>query len=129
MDTSNRDDLGEVIRRQRVMMSLTLQELAARSGVSASHLGRIERGERYPSARILRRVAQPLGFEENELFTLAGYLSGRGPSVGEESPPYSGRRVDPYVATVLSREPVNIQRAVVGILTILRSIAGSSPKE
>ena len=111
------------------MMSLTLQELAARSGVSASHLGRIERGERYPSARILRRVAQPLGFEENELFTLAGYLSGRGPSVGEESPPYSGRRVDPYVATVLSREPVNIQRAVVGILTILRSIAGSSPKE
>jgi len=111
------------------MMSLTLQELAARSGVSSSHLGRVERGERFPSARILRRIAQPLGFEENELFTLAGYLSGRPPSVGEESPPYSGRRVDPYVATVLSREPVNVQRAVVGILTILKSIAESSAKE
>ena len=82
MDTSSRDNLGEVIRQQRVMMSLTLQELSAKAGVSASHLGRIERGERFPSARILRRIAQPLGFEENELFTLAGYLSARPLSVG-----------------------------------------------
>jgi len=129
MDTSSRDNLGEVIRQQRVMMSLTLQELSAKAGVSASHLGRIERGERFPSARILRRIAQPLGFEENELFTLAGYLSARPLSVGEESPPYMGRRVDPYVATVLSREPVSVQRAIVGILTILKSIAESSAKE
>jgi len=129
MDTSSRDNLGEVIRQQRVMMSLTLQELAAKSGVSSSHLGRVERGERVPSARILRRIAKPLSFEENELFTLAGYLSSRAPSVGEESLPYSGRRVDPYVAAVLSREPVNVQRAVVGILTILKSIAESTTKE
>jgi len=129
MDTSSRDNLGEVIRQQRVMMSLTLQELSAKAGVSASHLGRIERGERFPSARILRRIAKPLGFGENELFTLAGYLSGHPPSGGEESPPYSGRRVDPYVAAVLSREPVSVQRAVVGILTILKSIAEISAKE
>ena len=129
MDTSSSGNLGEVIRQQRVMMSLTLQELAAKSGVSSSHLGRVERGERFPSARILRRIAKPLGFEENELFTLAGYLSGHPLSVGEESPPYRGRRVDPYVATVLSREPVSVQRAVVGILTILKSIAEISAKE
>jgi transcriptional regulator with XRE-family HTH domain len=129
MDTNNRGNLGEVIRQQRVLLSLTLQELAAKSEVSASHLGRVERGERFPSARILRRIAKPLGFEENELFTLAGYLSLHAPSVGEESPPYSSGRVDPYVATVLSREPVNVQRAVVGILTILKSIAESVSKE
>ena len=129
MDTSSRDNLGEVIRQQRVMSSLTLQELAARSGVSASHLGRIERGERFPSARILRRIAQPLGFEEDELFTLAGYLSGHPLSVGEEIPPYSGRRVDPYVARVLAQEPVDVQRAVIGILTILKSLARSIAKE
>ena len=129
MDTNNRDNLGELIRQQRVMLSLTLQELAARSGVSSSHLGRIERRERFPSARILRRIAKPLGFEENELFTLAGYLSRHSPSIGEENPPYSGRRVDPYVATVLSREPVNVQRAVVGILTILKSIGEITTKE
>jgi len=44
------------------------------AGVSASHLGRIERGERFPSGSVLRRIAGPLGFEEDELFTLAGYL-------------------------------------------------------
>jgi transcriptional regulator with XRE-family HTH domain len=123
MDISSRGSLGEVIRQQRVMMALTLQELAAKSGVSASHLGRIERGERYPSARILRRIASPLGLEENELFTYAGYLSPRSPGVAEEGPPYSGGRVDPYVATVLSREPVSVQHAVIGILAILKSVA------
>jgi len=43
---------------------LTLRELASASDISASHLGRIEQGNRFPSARILRRIAKPLGFEE-----------------------------------------------------------------
>ena len=69
------NDLGRIIKQQRITIQLTLQELAAKAGVSASHLGRIERGERFPSAHILRKIATPLGFEEDELFTLAGYLS------------------------------------------------------
>ena len=109
MDRSDRDNLGEVIRRQRAMMALTLAELAERSGVSASHLGRIERGERFPSARTLRRIAKPLGFDE----TL----------------PEDGGQLDPYVATVLSQEPVSIQHAVVGIVTILKGIAESTTKQ
>lgn len=121
--------LGRIIKQQRVSLSLTLQELAARSGVSASHLGRIERGERFPSAHILQRIAQPLGFEEDELFTLAGYLSPQSPMVAEKTPPYSGERLDPYVARVLAQEPVEIQRAVIGILSILKSIAKSIIKE
>ena len=122
MSSNMRNDLGEIIRRQRVMMSLTLVELAERSGVSASHLGRIERGERFPSARILRRLAQPLGVEEGELMTWANYLSPA--SVAEESLSYAGdRRLDPHVARMLSQEPVDVQRAVIGILSILKSIA------
>ena len=110
-------------------MPLTLQELAALSGVSSSHLGRIERGERFPSARILRKIAKPLGFDEDELFTFAGYLSPQPPGVAEESPEYSGGRLDPYVASLLAREPVDVQRAVIGFLTILKSIAKSLSKE
>jgi transcriptional regulator with XRE-family HTH domain len=125
MSTSNRGDLGEILRQQRVMMSLTLGELAEKSGVSASHLGRIERRERFPSGRILRRLARPLGFGENELFALAGYLSSVPSSVAEESPAHAGRRLDPYVARMLAQEPVDIQRAVIGILSILKSLAGS----
>ena len=99
------------------------------SGVSSSHLGRIERGERFPSARILRKIAKPLGFEEDELFTLAGYLSSQPLGIAERNPSYGGERLDPYVASVLAREPVDVQRAVIGILTILKSIAKSMSKE
>ena len=123
MDKSYNNHLGGIIKQRRVTVPLTLQELAAMSGVSASHLGRIERGERFPSARILRKIAKPLDFDEDELFTLAGYLSPQPPSIAEGNPEYNSRRLDPYVASVLAREPVEVQRAVIGILTILKSIA------
>ena len=122
-NNNNGENLGKILKQQRVMLSLTLQELAARSGVSPSHLGRIERGGRFPSASVLRRIAKPLGFEEGELFSLAGYLSFPSPGIAETKPPYSGGELDPYVSMVLAREPVEVQRTIIGILSILKSIA------
>lgn len=121
--------LGAILKQQRISLSLTLQELAGKSGVSASHLGRIERGERFPSAHILQKLAKPLAFEEDELFTLAGYLSPQAPMAAEKTPPYGRERLDPYVARVLAQEPVELQRAVIGILSILKSIAKGTSKE
>ena len=129
MDSDYKNHLGGIIKQQRISLSLTLQEIAAKSGVSASHLGRIERGERFPSAHILQKIAKPLGFEEDELFTLAGYLSPQTTMIAERNPSYSSERVDPYVARVLAQEPVEMQRAVIGILTILKSIAKSASQE
>jgi len=129
MSYNGRQNLGKLIKQQRVMVPLTLQELAATSGISPSHLGRIERGERFPSAHILRKIAEPLGFEENELFALAGYLSPQTSSIAEPAPAYNGKRLDPYVARMLAQEPVEVQRAVIGILTILKSIARGMAKE
>jgi transcriptional regulator with XRE-family HTH domain len=118
------NDLGKIIKQQRITVPLTLQELAAESGVSSSHLGRIERGERFPSARILRKIAKPLGFDEDELFTLAGFLSPQVSGVTEESGTrYNSRQLDPYVARMLADEPPEIQRAVIGILSLLKSVA------
>lgn len=124
-----KNNLGAILRQQRLTMSLTLQELAIKSGVSASHLGRIERAERFPSASILRRIAKPLGFEEDELFTLAGYLSPQPSAIAETQREYGTGRLDPYVGRVLAQESVEVQRAVLGILTILKSIAKSFTKE
>ena len=112
-------DLGKIIRQRRLSVALTLGELSASSGVSPSHLGRIERGERFPSAHVLRRIASPLGLTESELFILAGYLAP--PATKAERP--SVEQLDPYVATALSQEPVEIQHTVVAILTILKSLA------
>ena len=123
MDTNY--NLGKIIKQRRVAMQLTLRELSVSSGVSASHLGRIERGERSPSAYILRRVAKPLGFEESELFALAGFLSK--PSAGAEvADETSVGRLDPSVAIMLAQEPRELQRAVIAILTVLKRIARSS---
>lgn len=113
-------DLARVIKQQRAMMGLTMKELSDASGVSQSHLGRIERGERFPSGRTLTKIAKPLGTNEMQLFTFAGYLHPQ-PSVGSEA--LLGGGLDPYVAKVLGQEPVDVQRAVIVILTILKSLA------
>ena len=103
--------------------------MAAETGVSSSHLGRIERGERFPSARILRKIARPLAFDEDELFTLAGFLSPKASSGGDESGMhYPGRKLDPYVARMLAEESPETQRAVIGILSLLKSVARGMTK-
>ncbi len=117
--------LGRIIKQHRTAMLLSLRALATASGLSLSHLGRIERGERFPSAYILRRIAKPLAFDERELFTLAGFLS---PIHTEEAKRKAGGTVlglEPYVAKVLAEEPLEVQRAVIGILAILKSLAKS----
>jgi len=103
-------------------MLLTLGELSAKSGVSPSHLSRIEKGDRFPSAQVLRKIAKPLSFGVGELFTFAGYLRSQPLTTGDS---FSGGQLDPYVATVLSQEPVETQHAVVAILGVLKSMAKS----
>ena len=43
MNDHNENLVGNLIKQRRLLVPLTLQELAANSGVSSSHLGRIER--------------------------------------------------------------------------------------
>jgi len=120
--TTASNEIGKTLKQQRLMLELTLRELAARSGVSASHLVRVERGQRFPSGHILRKIAKPLGLDEGLLMVTAGYLSPQPSSeTGEEPGLY--RKLDPYVAKVLSEESVEIQRTVIGILSILKSVA------
>lgn len=83
MALDHRNSLGTIVKQQRVARGMTLQELAAESGVSAAHLGRIERRERFPSAPTLQRIAKPLGFKENDLLTVAGYLSEQFPTIAQ----------------------------------------------
>ena len=123
-DTNN--NLGKILKQQRLMTPLTLRKLAAISGISSSHLGRIERGERFPSALVLRKIAKPLGFEEGELFSLAGYLSPSSAGIEEGKVEYSSGQLDPYVKRVLSEESVEVQRTAIGILSILKSMAKAS---
>ncbi|MDD4876659.1 MAG: helix-turn-helix transcriptional regulator [Dehalococcoidales bacterium] len=120
---NNNAELGKMLRQQRLYAELTLCQLGASTGVSSSHLARIEKGERFPSAKILRKIAMPLGFEESELFTLAGYLSNKQFLDIEDPKDLQKKGLDTFVANTLAREPVQVQRAVIGILGILESLA------
>jgi len=117
-------EFGKLLKQYRVAADLTLQELSDKAGVSPSHIGRIENGQRFPSGHILQRIAGPLGFGEDEIFVKAGYLSPRAVGVAEKAAGYGAAgRLDPYVAEVLGQEPVEVQRSVVGILNMLKNIA------
>jgi transcriptional regulator with XRE-family HTH domain len=120
---NNSQNLGRIIKQQRLISGLTLRELAASSGVSSSHIGRVERGERFPSAHVLRRIARHLGFEESELFALAGYFTPQPPSAAERQAADSFSQLDPLVARALAQEPVEVQRLALVILTLLKSIS------
>ena len=116
---NSRKNVGSILKQQRQSARLTLYELAAASGVSPSYLGRIENGQRFPSADVLQKLAQPLGFSEAELFALAGYLSTKTPVAAN----YIQNQLDPSVAHFLSQEPVDVQRAVIGILSVLKNLS------
>lgn len=120
------EHLGRIIRQQRVMSGLTMKKLSAMSGVSTSYLSRIERGKRFPSAKILLKIANALSFKDEELLMPAGYLSNQSYTndKGDVSG-HPGNKLDPYVATVLSLEPLETQRAVLAIFTALNYVAKS----
>jgi transcriptional regulator with XRE-family HTH domain len=68
-------NIGRIIREHRKSIPLSLEQLPSISGVSVSHLGRIENGERVPSPGVLLKIAKSLNFDLMELLVGAGYLS------------------------------------------------------
>ena len=72
---STKPNIAKLIKEQRQKKSLTLNQLSKISGVSLSHLGRIEQGYRRPSTRTLQKIAKPLGFDLYELLVITGHLS------------------------------------------------------
>jgi transcriptional regulator with XRE-family HTH domain len=121
-------DIGKILRQQRKSITLTMREVSEKSGVSPSHLSRIEQGGRFPSASVLRRLAGPLGFEETELMMLAGYLSPLKQGITDEKKGYRSSKMDPYVAQVLSNESLEVQRAVIAILSLVKHLAAAQKK-
>lgn len=108
--------LSEALRRQRVERKLTLDQLAAKSGVSRAAISKIERGDSAASASTLGKLAEALDLSISQL--IGGTRSApvlhipreRQPTFVEDetgferrslSPMYSGRGID----FVLNRLP------------------------
>ncbi|MDA9857495.1 helix-turn-helix domain-containing protein [Rubripirellula sp.] len=67
---------GERIRELRKAKTWTLRDLAPKVGVGFTYLSKVENGRLdfgdYPSAALIRRLAEALEADEDELLLLAG---------------------------------------------------------
>ena len=81
-ETDRRDEnIGQMLKRLRGDTSLRgVQRL---SGISNAYLSQIEKGERHPGPKLLKRLAALYGVGVHELLRKAGYLD-RGGEEGEE---------------------------------------------
>lgn len=67
MSESMTSPLGEMIRKQRELASLTMRQLSTMAGISNPYLSQIETGVREPSKTVLRQIALSLGLDPDEL--------------------------------------------------------------
>lgn len=59
--------IGGRIRELRQERGMTLDQLAAQAGISASHLSRLERDQAEPSFTVAAAIAQQIGVSLSEL--------------------------------------------------------------
>jgi transcriptional regulator with XRE-family HTH domain len=62
--------MGRVIRRGRQDRRLTIKELGEKAGLSEIYVGEIERGQKYPSSRVLESIAGALDMDIADLLEL-----------------------------------------------------------
>jgi DNA-binding NtrC family response regulator len=67
-ETALRESLGTAIRERRKALSLTLAQMAQRTGVSLGYLSQIELGKNSASIETLYRISLGLGIKMSELF-------------------------------------------------------------
>src|ERR1700686_3486197 len=66
--------VGDFIRTQRELMSLSMRQLAEMAKVSNPYLSQIERGVYTPSAQVLKGIADALNLSAETLYREAGLL-------------------------------------------------------
>ena len=82
--TEGYEDIGALLKRLRGRVSL--REVARRTGVSASYLSLIERGEKHPGVTVVRKLAELYNVDARQLLRRAGH--------GTQPDPYSDEAMD-----------------------------------
>ena len=66
-----REILAQNLKENRRKLGITQPMLAERAGLSTHYLGMIEIGRNFPTADVLERLAEALGINSHELFSVA----------------------------------------------------------
>lgn len=62
--------LGRVVRQERQYRHMTIKELGDKAGLSEIYVGEIERGQKYPSAKVQESIARALELDLANLLEL-----------------------------------------------------------
>lgn len=68
MRKGNLKVLGQKIKKARKQRGLLQVDLAVRVGISSGYVGSIEQGLRYPSLKVLQKMAKTLSMDVKDLF-------------------------------------------------------------
>ncbi len=68
--TDLQEIIGRIIRRERQDRRLTIKELGDKAGLSEIYVGEIERGQKYPSSKVLESLATTLDLDIADLLEL-----------------------------------------------------------
>ena len=80
------EKFGKQVRTQRVDKKMSQEELAFKAGISAAHLGQIERAEKRPTLETIGRLAEALDISLSELFSfevIAGIVREEDPVISK----------------------------------------------
>lgn len=68
--------LGTQIRKMRIMLEMTLTELAERASISKSYLSSIEANDKLPDMKVFIRICEGIGVQPHEIL-LKAYLENK----------------------------------------------------
>lgn len=144
------ESLGPKLRKKRLRLGLTLDELAGRTGISKPYLSLIEtsRVPNPPSDEKLRRLEQALGFNAGELLTLAhlqrtprdvrvvlqSLLQGEKPAAVKTKPAEQAVNLDDaYLSGVLQelveKSAGNVERIATNAVPVINRVSAGYPKD
>lgn len=99
MDTARRQAFGELIRRYRLRVGLTQEELAERAEMSPRGLSYLESGGRHPQPGTVRRLADALQLTDEERSSFMAIIGGELSGVGTRLPNAASRTTLPSQPT------------------------------
>jgi transcriptional regulator with XRE-family HTH domain len=107
--------VGDFIRAQRELMSLSMRQLAEMAQVSNPYLSQIERGVYKPSAQVLKGIADALDMSAETLYREAGLL--------DDSVERAGQTVEDAIRV----DPRLTQEGKQALIQVYRSLVGGQP--
>jgi len=116
--------VGKYLKSLRIGMGISQSKLADITGLSVSHICRMEKGNRLPSGFVIVKLARVFGLDEKELLTMTGYIEATQTPRQVESTRHLEAKIDPLVVNTLAQETPELQRQIIEVLQMLKKTAG-----